>query len=167
MLPPFVITTSPEGARDILSLTYPFVERSQPIFAEHRRLLGGSLLNFEHDAWLPRRRALQPVFTKQHVTRFAGRMAACAREALSNGWSGGDNRPRSRVPPLDSDGAGSIGARLGPRRTGICGAGRAASHRRELRHRSLPAAGPRPVVAADRSAAARTRCRCHLPSACR
>jgi cytochrome P450 len=87
-LPPFVITTSPEGARDVLSLSYPFVARSQPIYNEHRRLLGGSLLNFEHDAWLPRRRALQPVFTKQHVTQFAGHMAECAGE-LSREWDEG------------------------------------------------------------------------------
>jgi cytochrome P450 len=88
MLPPLVITTSPEGARDVLSLSYPFVERSQPIYNEHRRLLGGSLLNFEHDAWLPRRRALQPLFTKHHVTKFAGHMAECADE-LSQGWHDG------------------------------------------------------------------------------
>jgi cytochrome P450 len=87
-LPPFVITTSPEGARAVLSLSYPFVERSQPIYNEHRRLLGGSLLNFEHDAWLPRRRALQPVFTKQHVVQFAGHMAECAGE-LSQLWRDG------------------------------------------------------------------------------
>jgi cytochrome P450 len=88
MLPPLVITTSPAGARDVLTLSYPFVERSQPIFAEHRRLLGGSLLNFEHDAWLPRRRALQPLFTKKHVTQFAGQMAECAGE-LSHAWGDG------------------------------------------------------------------------------
>lgn len=88
MLPPLVIITSPAGARDVLSLSYPFVERSQPIFAEHRRLLGDSLLNFEHDAWLPRRRALQPLFTKHHVTEFAGHMAQCAGE-LSGAWGDG------------------------------------------------------------------------------
>jgi cytochrome P450 len=88
MLPPFVVTTSPEGARDVLSRSYPFVDRSQPIFTEHRRLIGASLFNFEHDAWLPRRRALQPVFTKQHVTQFGGHMAECA-DKLSHAWGDG------------------------------------------------------------------------------
>ena len=85
MLPPVVVTTSPKGARDVLSRNYPFVDRAQPVFNEHRRLVGGSLFNFKHEAWLPRRRALQPVFTKQHVTQFAGHMAEGA-DKLSRAW---------------------------------------------------------------------------------
>lgn len=88
MLPPVVVTTSPKGARDVLSRSYPFVDRAQPVFNEHRRLVGGSLFNFKHEAWLPRRRALQPVFTKQHVTQFAGRMAEGA-DRLSQAWGDG------------------------------------------------------------------------------
>jgi cytochrome P450 len=88
MLPHFVVTTSPKGARDVLSRSYPFVDRTQPLFKEHRRLVGGSLFNFKHEAWLPRRRALQPVFTKQHVTQFAGHMAEGA-DKLSLAWGDG------------------------------------------------------------------------------
>jgi cytochrome P450 len=88
MLPPFVVTTSPKGARDVLSRSYPFVDRELPVFDEQRRLNGGSLFNFKHDAWLPRRRALQPVFTKQHVTQFAGHMAEGA-DKLARMWSDG------------------------------------------------------------------------------
>ena len=88
MLPTFVVTTSPKGARDVLSRSYPFVDRTQPIFTEHRRLVGGSLFNFKHQAWLPRRRALQPMFTKQHVTQFARHMAEGA-DALSRAWADG------------------------------------------------------------------------------
>src|SRR5258705_5445477 len=36
MLPPVVVTTSPKGARDVLSRSYPFVDRAQPVFTEHR-----------------------------------------------------------------------------------------------------------------------------------
>lgn len=39
MLPPVVVTTSPKGARDVLSRSYPFVDRAQPVFTEHRRLV--------------------------------------------------------------------------------------------------------------------------------
>jgi cytochrome P450 len=85
MLPPIAVTTSPKGARDVLSRSYPFVDREQPAFTEQRRLNGGSLFNFKHEAWLPRRRALQPVFTKQHVTQFAGHMAEGA-DKLSQAW---------------------------------------------------------------------------------
>jgi cytochrome P450 len=88
MLPTVVVTTSPKGARDVLSRSYPFVDRAQPVFTEHRRFVGGSLFNFKHQAWLPRRRALQPVFTKQHVTQFAGHMAEGA-DALSRAWGDG------------------------------------------------------------------------------
>jgi cytochrome P450 len=87
-LPPFVVTTSPKGARDVLSRSYPFVDRTQPVFNEHRRLIGGALFNFKHDAWLPRRRALQPLFTKQHVTQFARHMVEGA-DQLSHAWGGG------------------------------------------------------------------------------
>ena len=88
MLPPVVVTTSPKGARDVLSRSYPFVDRAQPVFNEHRRMVGGSLFNFKHEAWLPRRRALQPVFTKQHVTQFAGHMPHPA-DKLSQSWGNG------------------------------------------------------------------------------
>jgi cytochrome P450 len=88
MLPPIAVTTSPKGARDVLSRSYPFVDRESPAFNEHRRLVGGSLFNFKHEAWLPRRRVLQPVFTKQHVTQFAGHMAEGA-DKLSRAWGDG------------------------------------------------------------------------------
>ena len=88
MLPPIVVTTSPKGARDVLSRSYPFVDREAPAFCEQQRLNGGSLFNFKHEAWLPRRRALQPVFTKQHVKQFAGHMAEGA-DKLSQSWGDG------------------------------------------------------------------------------
>jgi cytochrome P450 len=86
--PQIAVTTSPKGARDVLSRSFPFVDREQPAFEEQRRLNGGSLFTFKHEAWLPRRRALQPVFTKQHVTQFAGHMAEGA-DKLSQAWSDG------------------------------------------------------------------------------
>ena len=88
MLPPVVVTTSPIGARDVLSRSYPFVDRTQPVFNEYRRLVGGSLFNLKHDAWLPRRRALQPLFAKQHVAQFAKHMAEGA-DKLSHAWGDG------------------------------------------------------------------------------
>jgi cytochrome P450 len=88
MLPTFVVATSPKGARDVLSRSYPYVDRTQPVFTEHRRLIGSSLFNVEHEAWLPRRRALQPVFTRQHVTQFARHMAESA-DAFSREWGDG------------------------------------------------------------------------------
>jgi cytochrome P450 len=62
-----------------------------PTVRELRRLMGSSLFASPHDEWLPRRRALQPIFTKQHVARFAGHMADAAEPVASN-WFGGGPR---------------------------------------------------------------------------
>ena len=41
-----------------------------------------------HEPWLPRRRALQPIFTKQHVRGFAGHMAQAA-QTVAETWVNG------------------------------------------------------------------------------
>jgi cytochrome P450 len=90
LVPPIVYVTSPRGARDVLGRTDAFADRGEmPISKEFRHLLGGNLLILPHDEWLPRRRALQPLFTKQHVSRFAGHMATAAEE-VSRGWGDDD-----------------------------------------------------------------------------
>jgi cytochrome P450 len=88
LAPPIVVTTSPKGARDVLSRGFPFVDRDVPFFIEQRRLNGGSLFNFSHQAWLSRRRVMQPVFTKQHVDQFGGHMARAATE-IARSWPDG------------------------------------------------------------------------------
>ena len=50
--------------------------------------LPANLLVVPHDQWLPRRRALQPIFTKHHVPQFAGHMADIA-EQVARDWAGG------------------------------------------------------------------------------
>jgi cytochrome P450 len=89
LIPPLVLVSSPQGARDVLGRTDAFVDRGQlPASKELRRLMGGNLLDLPHDEWLPRRRALQPMFTKQQVPRFAGHMAGAA-EMVSRSWGDG------------------------------------------------------------------------------
>jgi cytochrome P450 len=86
IMPPLVIVSSPKGAHDVLARTDAFVERAAtPIALEIRRLMGDNLLVVPHHEWLPRRRELQPIFTKHHVPRFAGRMAEVA-ELLADRW---------------------------------------------------------------------------------
>jgi cytochrome P450 len=53
-----------------------------------RKLMGGNLLDLPHEQWLPRRRALQPMFTKSHVPRFAGHMATAA-QTIAERWHDG------------------------------------------------------------------------------
>jgi hypothetical protein len=45
-------------------------DRSGPTIVEMRALMGGSILNLPRERWLPRRRALQPMFSHA-VTRYA------------------------------------------------------------------------------------------------
>ena len=57
----------------------------------HRELanvLGNNLFTLPHDEWLPRRRSVQHVFTKQHVREFGGHMSQAA-EAICDSWADG------------------------------------------------------------------------------
>jgi len=89
LMPPVALITSPQGARQVLGRTDGAVERGlTPMSWELRRLVGDNLLVVAHREWLPRRRALQPIFTKQNVRGFAGHMADIA-EASSRRWRTG------------------------------------------------------------------------------
>jgi len=85
LVPPTVVVTSPQGAHDVLSSGD--VDRAVA-HDEVRHLLGPNLFVLPNEAWLPRRRTLQPLFTKQHVRGFAGHMAQAA-ETVATGWKDG------------------------------------------------------------------------------
>lgn len=84
LVPPMVVVTSPQGGRDMLGRTDAFVDKNR-VHEEFRNLLGGNLFSFMHDEWLPRRRSLQHIFTKQHVREFGGHMAQAA-ESICDTW---------------------------------------------------------------------------------
>ncbi|OBB54054.1 cytochrome P450, partial [Mycolicibacterium fortuitum] len=89
LIPPLVLVASPQGARDLLSRRDGIVDRGGvTTMVQMQRLMGGNLLDLPHDRWLPRRRTLQPMFTKQHVPRYAGHMSAAA-QSLTDGWMDG------------------------------------------------------------------------------
>ena len=89
VLPNVLLIASPQGARDLLGRTDEIADRGRAnTMVEMRALMGGNLLDLPHERWLPRRRALQPMFTKQHVPRYAGHMAAAA-QGVVNGWRDG------------------------------------------------------------------------------
>ena len=118
IMPPLVFVFSPQGAHDVLARRDGLAERAAtPIAAEIRRLTGDNLLVVPHHEWLPRRRALQPIFTKHHVPRFAGHMAAVA-EQLSDRWALGtevDLDPECRALMLRALGHSILGVELGDR----------------------------------------------------
>ena len=87
LMPEIVVTTSPQGAHDVLGTTDAIVERTT-MHHELRKCIGASLFVMNHDEWLPRRRLLQPLFTKKQVRDFGSDMAQAA-ETISNGWGSG------------------------------------------------------------------------------
>jgi cytochrome P450 len=85
VVPEIVITTSPQGAHDVLGTSDAIVERNV-VHHEMRSLIGVNLFDLPHDEWLPRRRLLQPLFTKKRVRDFGGPMAEAA-DSISEGWA--------------------------------------------------------------------------------
>jgi cytochrome P450 len=88
LMPPIVVATSPEAIRDILTIKDGAVDKTTNVLHEFRHIIGDSVFNLPHEPWLARRRTLQPVFTKQRVSRFGGHMAEAA-EAVSSAWQDG------------------------------------------------------------------------------
>jgi cytochrome P450 len=89
LVPNVVVIASPQGARDLLGRNDEVADRGRArTMVEMRALMGGNLLNLPHERWLPRRRALQPMFTKRQVPRYAGHMATAAQDVV-DGWRDG------------------------------------------------------------------------------
>ena len=84
---PAVVATSPQAAHDILGRGGGHIEKTI-IHREVRNALGANLFDLPYEPWLPRRRALQPLFTKQHVRQFGGHMAEAA-ETVAASWKAG------------------------------------------------------------------------------
>jgi cytochrome P450 len=95
LLPNVVLIASPQGARDLLGRTDEVADRGRTrTMVEMRALMGGNLLDLPHERWLPRRRTLQPMFTKRQVPRKPGHMGPAAQ-------SGADGLPYSAVVDRD------------------------------------------------------------------
>ncbi|MUL67852.1 cytochrome P450 [Mycobacterium sp. CBMA 234] len=82
--PPIVLVTSPAGIRDVLGRTDSLAERCT-IHEEVRNVVGDNLFVLPNSSWPPRRRALQPVFTRQNVDRFGGHMTQAA-QTIADHW---------------------------------------------------------------------------------
>lgn len=115
------LVSSPQGARDILGRNDEAAERgATPMACELRELIGDNLFVAPHRDWLPRRRALQPVFVKRHVARFAGNMAEVA-EQLARRWADGaevDLDSECRALTLRALGRSVLGVELDGRSEG-------------------------------------------------
>jgi cytochrome P450 len=85
LVPPIVVVTSPHGGHDMVGRTDAYVDKTV-VHRELRNILGDNLFTLPHDEWLPRRRSVQHVFTKQHVKEFGGHMSQAA-EAICDSWT--------------------------------------------------------------------------------
>lgn len=84
LMPPIVLVSSPQGTRDVLGRSDTCVDKEAPIYTEVRRVFGANLFDVPGEEWLPRRRALQPVFTRQRVDGFARHMFEAAVRVIEN-----------------------------------------------------------------------------------
>ena len=111
LLPPIVAVMSPDGIRDVLGRNDASSERCI-VHEEVRHMAGDSLFVLPNEPWLPRKRALQPVFTKHERPQLrrphvAGR-AGVRRPLADGGEVDLDVECRTR----DHAVAGPLGARL-------------------------------------------------------
>lgn len=79
VIPPFVVVTSPGGAREVLSAQGVF-DKEGLFFDEVRGLFGVNVFDAASAEWKPRRRTLQPLFTRSHVASFATHMGSAAED---------------------------------------------------------------------------------------
>src|ERR1700752_1438170 len=87
LVPPIVAINSADGIRDVLGRTDALSERCI-IHEEVQNMAGDSLFVLPTVSWLPRKRALQPVFTKHSFRDFGGQMSRAA-EAFVARWRDG------------------------------------------------------------------------------
>ncbi|MGV0740854.1 cytochrome P450 [Mycolicibacterium sp. XJ870] len=89
LVPPLVAVFSADGIRDVLGRNDAFAERCI-VHDEVRHAAGDSLFVLPNEQWRPRKRALQPVFTKQQVRAFGGHMSRAAQNAVDSWRDGAD-----------------------------------------------------------------------------
>lgn len=82
LAPRFVLVSSARGARDVLARKDGAIDKYGAIHEELRKF-GPNSFNMSRSEWLPRRRALQPVFTPQRVTSYAAEMGAVVDDKVS------------------------------------------------------------------------------------
>ena len=89
LVPPLVLVTSPTGIGDLLARNHELGERCL-VHDEVRHMAGESLFVLPNERWIPRKRALQPVFTVHNVRRFGGHMSRAAQTFVDRWRDGGD-----------------------------------------------------------------------------
>lgn len=151
LIPPIVVATSPQGLRDVLNVRDGSFDKTSGVPAELRRLIGPNLFNLPHEEWLPRRRTLQPVFTKESVRQFGGHMVAAADSVCAT-WDDGaevDLDAQCRTVTLRALGRSVLGLDLGERADAIADPLRVATSY-AVRRATSPLRAPRWIATRSR-----------------
>jgi len=115
-IPRIVFVCSPRGAHDVLGGFDGTFDKNQVVHVEGRRLMGPNLFNLPYRPWQPRRRAVQPIFTKRNVASYASDIDAVARSS-AEGWIDRqeiDLDEATRRLTLEVLGRSVLGVDLGP-----------------------------------------------------
>jgi cytochrome P450 len=122
LTPQFVVVTSPAGAHDVLAGFDGALDKGVQVHEETKHV-GLNIFNLPHEAWKPRRRALQPLFTKKHVREFAVHMSTEAQLAAERALDAGrvELDPFTRRLTLQVLGRSVLGQDLGPRAKALAG----------------------------------------------
>jgi cytochrome P450 len=120
--PQFVVVTSPAGAHDVLAGFDGAMDKGVQVHEETKHV-GLNLFNLPHEAWTPRRRAIQPLFTRKHVRDFAVHMSTEAQLAAERAVDAGrvELNPVTRQLTLQVLGRSVLGQDLGARAEGMAG----------------------------------------------
>lgn len=120
--PQFVIVTSPAGAHDVLAGFDGAMDKGVQVHEETKHV-GLNIFNLPHEAWQPRRRALQPLFTRKHVRGFAVHMSTEAQLAAERAVNAGrvELDPFTRRLTLQVLGRSVLGQDLGSRAEAMAG----------------------------------------------
>lgn len=89
LFPPLVAVFSAAAIRDVLGRNDASAERCI-VHQEVQDMAGDSLFVLPNEPWRPRKRALQPVFTRQHVRLFGGHMSSAAERFVQTRRDGGE-----------------------------------------------------------------------------
>jgi cytochrome P450 len=83
LVPTFAVVTSPQGAHDVLAASDGAFDKEMTAHVENRTF-GDNLFNLPHQRWIPRRRTIQPVFTRKQVGTYACHMAKAAESTTAS-----------------------------------------------------------------------------------
>jgi cytochrome P450 len=89
LAPALVLVSSPNGVRDVLGRTDGLTERCL-IHQEIRNVSGDNLFVLPNKEWAPRKRVLQPVFTKHSLGSFGRHMTQAAQTSADHWLTTGD-----------------------------------------------------------------------------